>query len=392
MTEGVTTQEDWETGGFGLYVHWPFCESKCPYCDFNSHVALRISHNDWRKAYVAEVERMAALLPGRKLDSIFFGGGTPSLMEPETVQAVIETARRAWRIDNALEVTLEANPSSVEIGRFRDFAAAGVSRVSLGVQALRDEALKALGRRHSVSEALAAWDTANHVFERTSLDIIYARQNQSVESWEAELREILALGPRHMSLYQLTIEAGTAFGDRYARGRLHGLPDEDAAADQYDLTQRLCAEAGLNGYEISNHCVPGEESRHNLIYWRYGDYAGIGPGAHGRLTVNDRRMAQSGTRAPGAWLKGALSGGGHETMEMLDAEAQGYEYLLMSLRLSEGSDLRRFQALSDAEVDPAALEVLIDDRFLWHEGSRIGTTLAGRPVLNSILRALLPVT
>lgn len=392
ISADTTAMEDWEAGGFGLYVHWPYCESKCPYCDFNSHVASKIPHDRWREAYRTEIERLAALLPGRKLNSIFFGGGTPSLMQPETVQAVIDTARSSWLIDNALEVTLEANPSSVEIGQFRDFAAAGVSRVSLGVQALRDQALKLLGRRHSVAEAMRAWDTANHVFERTSMDIIYARQDQGLHDWEQELREILALNPRHLSLYQLTIESGTAFGDRYARGKLRGLPGEEVAADQFDLTQDLCGEAGLLGYEVSNHAAPGNECRHNLIYWRYGDYAGVGPGAHGRLTLNGQRKAQSGVRNPQAWLDGALRGNGYSEMDDLVLSDQGIEYLLMSLRLSEGSDLNRCRKTFGLEVDTLAIAGLVEDGFLWHDENRIGTTRQGRPILNAILREILPAT
>jgi putative oxygen-independent coproporphyrinogen III oxidase len=383
--------EDWQNGGFGLYVHWPFCQSKCPYCDFNSHVSAHISHDRWRQAYLKEIARMGALLPDRKLDSIFFGGGTPSLMDPETVHEIVSAARRTWRIDNALEVTLEANPSSVEIGRFRDFSAAGVARVSLGVQALRDDALKALGRRHSVAEALKAWETANRVFERTSLDIIYARQDQGVEDWREELAEILALGPRHLSLYQLTIESGTAFGDRYARGTLRGLPAEDDSADQYDLTQEMCAKAGLDGYEISNHCAQDAECRHNLIYWRYGDYAGIGPGAHGRVTIGGERFAQTNVRDPQGWLNGVLgSAGASDTLDALTAVDQGFEYLLMSLRLKEGSDLDRFTALAGQKLDDSTLANLVENGFLWRNEGWVGATDQGRPVLNSLLREMLP--
>ena len=348
--------EDWESGGFGLYVHWPFCESKCPYCDFNSHVASEISHSRWRKAYVNEIERLASSLPDRRLDSIFFGGGTPSLMDPGTVRAVIDAARAHWQTDNRLEITLEANPASVDVGRFQDFSFAGVSRVSLGVQSLRDDALRLLGRRHSVAEALRAWDVANQIFERTSFDVIYARQFQDVEDWSAELRDVLALNPRHLSLYQLTIEEGTAFGDRYDRGKLPGLPTDDLGADMFDLTQEICDHAGLPGYETSNHAVPGEESRHNMIYWRYGDYLGIGPGAHGRLTISGQRFAQTSPRNPMSWLSAVEThADSRMALDAIPLNEQSEEYLMMSLRLREGCDLARLHRLSGAIATPEAV-------------------------------------
>jgi len=382
--------EDWESGGFGLYVHWPFCESKCPYCDFNSHVASTISHARWRQAYVDEIQRLAPSLSGRRLDSIFFGGGTPSLMEPETVQAVIDTARKHWRTDNHLEITLEANPASVDVGRFQDFSFAGVSRVSLGVQSLRDDALRLLGRRHSVAEALKAWDVANRIFERTSFDIIYARQFQDIKSWSEELRDVLALTPRHLSLYQLTIEDGTAFGDRYDRGKLPGLPTDDLGADMFELTQEFCDRAGLPGYEISNHAAPGEESRHNLIYWRYGDYLGIGPGAHGRLTINGQRFAQTSIRNPMSWLTAVdTQKGSQMAIDAIPSEEQAEEYLMMSLRLREGCDLDRLARLSMAVAAPESLQRLQDDGLIWLKNRRVGATARGRPLLNGILRALL---
>ncbi|MCB1389347.1 MAG: coproporphyrinogen III oxidase [Rhodobacteraceae bacterium] len=380
--------EDWQSGGFALYVHWPFCAAKCPYCDFNSHVAQTISHADWLRAYVSEIQRWAALTPGRSLTSIFFGGGTPSLMEPETVAAVIDAARRAWAPGNDVEITLEANPTSVEKGRFRAFADAGINRVSLGVQALDDDALRLLGRRHSIDEALQAWDVANDVFARTSMDLIYARQFQEAGHWKAELDRALSLSPRHLSLYQLTIEPGTAFGDRYKAGKLPGLPDEDRGADLWDITQERCDRAGLSAYEVSNHAEPGEESRHNLVYWRYGDYVGIGPGAHGRVTMAGRRHSTEAIRAPLPWLKSIQDHAPAVRVERLSETDQTLEFLLMGLRLAEGVDLSRHAALQGAPLNASTLEDLVEDGLVWRAEGRIGTTVRGRPLLNAILRAL----
>ncbi len=290
---GAVLAEDWQQGGFGFYVHWPFCASKCPYCDFNSHVSAEIDESRWVRAYLREIDRYAAEVPERVLTSIFFGGGgTPSLMAPDTVSAILERIRAHWPVANDLEVTLEANPGSVEAGRFRGYADAGVNRVSVGVQALNDADLRRLGRLHTVEEALAALEIARNTFERVSFDLIYARQGQTLEEWRAELSGALEFAADHLSLYQLSIEPGTAFGDRYDAGKLRGLPDEDLSAEMYLLTQEMCETAGFHAYEVSNHAKPGAESRHNQIYWRYGDYAGIGPGAHSRLTVdgNDTRL------------------------------------------------------------------------------------------------------
>ncbi len=380
--------EDWRNGGFALYVHWPFCAAKCPYCDFNSHVAREISHARWREAYVAEIRRWAARTPERVLTSIFFGGGTPSLMQPETVAAVVEAARAAWRPANDIEITLEANPTSVEYGRFRDFAAAGVNRLSLGVQALDDEALRLLGRQHSVREALQAWDTANAVFDRASLDLIYARQFQNPELWRQELMRALALQPRHLALYQLTIESGTAFGDRYAIGKLPGLPDEDRGADLFDMTQDLCGEAGLPAYEVSNHAAPGEESRHNLVYWQYGDYIGIGPGAHGRVSDAAARRATEAERAPIRWLDSIEQERPAVSEDVLSRGDQAAELLMMGMRLSAGIDRGRYAALKGHDLDPQRLQSLTDLGLIWQHQGLIGTTAAGRPLLNSVLREL----
>jgi len=381
--------EDWQAGGFGLYVHWPFCAAKCPYCDFNSHVATAIDHARWRDAYLREIARYAAQVPGRVLTSIFFGGGTPSLMPPETVAAIIEAARAAWPVANDLEVTLEANPTSVEAGRFAAYAAGGVSRVSLGVQALDDADLRRLGRRHNVSEALQAYELACKFFDRTSFDLIYARQHQTLADWRAELRRALDLAVDHLSLYQLTIESGTAFGDRYAAGGLRGLPEDGLAADLYEVTQEMCGVAGLDAYEISNHARPGSESRHNLIYWRYGDYVGIGPGAHGRLTLDGQRHATESWLAPDRWLAAADHGTGESLRSPLSGPDQAVEYLLMGLRLRDGIDLSRHERLAGAPLDDATIGHLQAIGMVDLDGDRLRATEAGRPLLNAILRELL---
>ncbi len=387
LSSAALAGEDWEAGGFGLYVHWPFCQAKCPYCDFNSHVARSIDQRAWARAYEAEIARVGREVPGRVLRSIFLGGGTPSLMEPETVAAVIGAARAAWPLANDIEITMEANPTSVEAGRFRGYRAAGVNRLSLGVQALDDRDLRALGRLHSAEEAVAAFGIAREVFERVSLDMIYARQGQSAEAWEAELGEALRLAAGHLSLYQLTIEEGTAFGDRFASGKLRDLPDEDRAADLWDVTQRLTNAAGLPAYEVSNHAAPGQESRHNLVYWRGGDWVGVGPGAHGRLTLDGVRTGIETERAPGKWLHAVeRHGSGESSREALDAVEAAEERLMMGLRLSEGVELARLGALAGLAVRAAGLEEL---GLVEVGDGRLRATAAGRPVLNAVLRELL---
>jgi putative oxygen-independent coproporphyrinogen III oxidase len=370
---------------FALYVHWPWCQAKCPYCDFNSHVPGRVDHDAWAEALVAEIARAGAETGPRVLRSIFFGGGTPSLMEPETVRAVIDAARLAWMPANDLEVTLEANPTSVEAGRFRGYRDAGVNRVSLGVQALNDRDLHALGRRHSAEEARRAFALARDAFERVSLDLIYARQGQTPEAWEAELREALAMSAGHLSLYQLTIEPGTAFGRRFEAGSLRDLPDEDRAADLWDVTQRLTAEAGLPAYEVSNHAEEGAESRHNLVYWRGGDWVGVGPGAHGRLTLGGTRYATEAHRDPMAWLRAARAGSGESARAALTDEEAAEERLLMGLRLREGVRRDGLRALDYADR-AAELEEL---GLLTITPERLTATEAGRPVLDAVLRRLL---
>ena len=381
--------EDWEHGGFGLYIHWPFCQAKCPYCDFNSHVAAQIDQSRWQRAYLSEVERVGAETEGRVLRSVFFGGGTPSLMEPEVVDAVLTKVRATWPMANDIEITLEANPTSVEAGRFTAYHDAGVNRVSMGIQALNDPDLKALGRLHTAREALAAFDIARGVFDRVSFDLIYARQGQTLKDWEAELSRALNLAVDHLSLYQLTIEDGTAFGDRYAAGKLRGLPDDDDAADMYMATQDLCARAGFEGYEVSNHARAGAESAHNKIYWAYGDYAGIGPGAHGRLTLDGQRYATETPLAPGAWLaQVARDGTGEGPRVALRPEDQFAEFLLMGMRLREGVRLDRFSTLVD-ENFYNKIKYLKDIGMVTLNDDHLTLTARGRPVLNAILRTLL---
>jgi len=381
--------EDWRAGGFGLYIHWPFCQSKCPYCDFNSHVAASIDQRRWRDAYVREIARVAAETQGRVLETVFFGGGTPSLMEPEVVADVLAAVRAAWPMVNDPEITLEANPGSVEAGRFRGFRDAGVNRVSMGVQALNDADLRRLGRLHSVAEARQAYDIARNCFDRVSFDLIYARQDQTLADWRAELGEALSMAVDHLSMYQLTIEDGTAFGDRFARGGLRGLPDEDVQADMYAVTQEVCAAHGMPAYEVSNHARAGSESRHNLIYWRMGDYAGIGPGAHGRLTLAGRRWATVAPRAPGAWLAAVERGAaGEEPREEVSREEQATEYLLMSMRLSEGMDLGRHAALAGASLDVDRIAGLGELGLVRVKNGRLIATPEGRAVLNGVLREL----
>jgi len=373
------------TDPLALYVHWPFCVSKCPYCDFNSHVRASVDQERWRDALLADLAHEAAMLPGRRLESIFFGGGTPSLMPPATVATVLDAAERAWGFAPGIEITLEANPSSVEAARFADLAAAGVNRVSLGLQALDNETLAFLGRAHDVAEGLAALDTAQRVFDRVSFDLIYARPDQGLADWHAELARALSFGTEHLSLYQLTIEPGTRFQTEALAGRLV-LPDDDRAADLFELTRALTASAGMPAYEISNHARAGAESRHNLTYWRYQDYAGIGPGAHGRRTG----VATQRRRKPENWIEAvARNGHGIEQEEPLTPRERAVEAMLMGLRLAEGIDLARISALGERSIgalaDLAAIERLVAQGLLARDASRLAATDAGMPVLNAIL-------
>ena len=392
-SEPGDVRENWEESGFGLYVHWPFCAAKCPYCDFNSYVSKEVSHVQWAEAFEREILNAGAATQGRTLDSIFFGGGTPSLMDPQTTKRIIDAAQRQWTFRNSIEITLEANPSSVEYGKFVDFQSAGVNRISLGIQSLDDQALRRLGRLHSVETAQKAWDIANKVFDRASFDLIYARQNQSLKSWEAELLEAFQMNPNHLSLYQLTVEDGTAFGDLLSRGRLQGLPDEDLGADLYERTQDICNERGIPAYEISNHAVSGEESVHNRIYWRGGDFVGIGPGAHGRLTIGGRRIATVQEKTPAKWLLRAAEGrAAEQDPEVLNLTDQAREYLLMSMRMAEGTQFDKLDRLTPVSALKRKIQHLDQLGLVWQDGQKFGATPEGRPLLNRILLELLSDT
>lgn len=376
-----------------LYIHWPFCKFKCPYCDFNSHVRDRVNHPEWRQAYLDEMRFYREMTGPRRIQSIFFGGGTPSLMEADTVAGVIEEAGKLWDLPAGTEITLEANPTSVEAEKLRGFKTAGVNRVSLGVQALRDEDLKKLGRQHSAAEALAAVKIAAGIFDRYSFDLIYARPDQNVADWKQELGEALAYAPSHMSLYQLTIEEGTAYYTLHQRGELK-IPDENTAADMYELTQEMMEAQGLPAYEISNHARVGQESQHNLVYWRYGDYAGIGPGAHGRLTVNGEKRATRAHKAPEVWLERVRQNRhGAHPFETVDHTKRGHEMLLMGLRLREGISLDTFLHESQTPflqfVNDNSLQSLLDEGFLEITGERVKATATGRQRLNAVLSHLI---
>ncbi|MBC6406300.1 MAG: coproporphyrinogen III oxidase [Rhodospirillales bacterium] len=375
-----------------LYVHWPFCLAKCPYCDFNSHVRAQIDQARWRDALLRELQHYADRLNPRRLTSIFFGGGTPSLMPGETVAAAIEAACAAWTPAPDLEITLEANPTSVETGRFSDYAAAGVERLSLGVQALNDRALAFLGRQHSATEAMAALDLALARFPRVTFDLIYARPGQSLADWQQELTEALALGSEHLSLYQLVLEEGTRFHAAARRGELR-LPEEEAQVVLFEATQALTARAGLPAYEISNHARPGRESRHNLTYWRYGDYLGIGPGAHSRLSDHMGRWAQRQHRAPEVWLE-RVERKGHAEQErnLLSPERQLEELTVMGLRLTDGLSLTSVEARLGAPLESLLpqdrLQRLIERGLLEKDADGLRATASGRLRLDALLRFL----
>jgi len=379
-----------EKRAFGVYVHWPFCLSKCPYCDFNSHVRhAAIDEDRFARAFAREIETTAARLPSRDVSSIFLGGGTPSLMAPRTVGLVLDAIGKHWRVASDVEVTLEANPTSVEATRFAGYRAAGVNRVSLGVQALDDRSLRELGRLHSAREALDAVAVARRSFDRYSFDLIYARPAQTPEMWAGELRLAIAEAAEHLSLYQLTIEEGTPFFGLHAAGKLK-TPDEGLARALYDVTQEVCAHHSLPAYEISNHARPGAECRHNLVYWRGDEYAGIGPGAHGRLDIGGIRHATATEKRPEAWLmRVEASGHGVTTDELLNSEERADEFLLMGLRLAEGIDPDRYAALAGRPLDPKRIALLREEGAITVDADgRLRVTQAGFPVLDAVVADL----
>jgi putative oxygen-independent coproporphyrinogen III oxidase len=379
-----------DESAFGVYIHWPFCLSKCPYCDFNSHVRhAKIDEQRYVRAFAAEIAATASRVPLRTVSTIFFGGGTPSLMQPATVGAILDTIAKHWPVAKDAEVTLEANPTSVEATRFNGYRAAGVNRVSLGVQALDDEALKSLGRTHTAEEALAAVAIARSAFERYSFDLIYARQGQTPQAWAAELKRAIAEAGEHLSLYQLTIEPETPFHTLHASGKL-SVPDEDSARALYDTTQEVCAAAGLPAYEISNHARPGAECRHNLVYWRAHEYAGIGPGAHGRLDIDGERHATETERRPEAWLMRVESlGHGVVGDDTLLRSQMADEFLLMGLRLSEGIDPARYQQLAGRALDPRRIKILQQEGAIeLTPGGKLRVTQSGFPVLDAVVADL----
>ncbi len=375
---------------FGVYLHWPFCLSKCPYCDFNSHVRQGgVDEARYRAAFAAEIAATAQRVPGRTVSTLFFGGGTPSLMDPKTVGAILDAVGRHWRVAPDVEITLEANPTSVEASRFHGYRAAGVNRVSLGVQSLDDRSLKQLGRLHTAREALDAVAVARAIFPRFSFDLIYARPGQTVAAWRDELGQALGEAGEHLSLYQLTIEPDTPFAALHAGGKLV-LPDDDLGRDLYDLTLDQCAAAGLPAYEVSNHARPGAECRHNLVYWRYGEYAGIGPGAHGRLMVDGERRATATEKRPEAWLTRVESlGHGVTVDDALTRDEQADEFLLMGLRLAEGIDPQSYAALAGRPLDLERIAALTGHGFVETTGDgRLRVTRSGFPVLDAVVADL----
>ncbi|MBK9586950.1 MAG: coproporphyrinogen III oxidase [Alphaproteobacteria bacterium] len=377
----------------GVYIHWPFCASKCPYCDFNSHVREGIDDEDWASAYERAISYYSRLVPGREVVSIFFGGGTPSLMKPKTVERIVSGIKKSWRCADDLEVTLEANPTSVEIGKFKDFRSAGVSRVSLGIQALDDESLKFLGREHNAAEALQAIEIAQSCFERMSFDLIYARPGQTPETWARELERGLSLARGHLSLYQLTIERNTPFFMRHRRGEF-SVPDEVEGAELYLLTQEMTRRAGVPAYEVSNHAAPGQECRHNMVYWNYQDYIGIGPGAHGRFVLNGQKVASRDHAAPEVWLQRVGEAGyGSHPFEDISSEAQREEALMVGFRLNQGigfQDFRsRFLVHPLELIHPGNLALSVGEGWVRLSDERIVLTVEGMLRLNSLIGFLL---
>ena len=376
-----------------IYIHWPFCASLCPYCDFNSHVANKIDHDTWAAAYISELRHWHVQMPEHEITSIFWGGGTPSLMQPQIVERILQEIHRLWPVHENVEITLEANPGSVEAEKLKDFAAAGINRVSLGVQSMRDDAFRFLGRRHSRDEAMAALEVARQVFARTSADFIYARAGQTVADWQSELTEILMLRLDHLSLYQLTIEPGTPFYMRAQKGEQMTAGD-DASAEMFELTQSMCAAENMPAYEISNHARAGQASRHNLAYWEYGDYLGIGPGAHGRVTLGGIKHSTTTHRAPKIYLeKIATNGHGLHAPKKLSENDMLQEMLMMGLRLTAGipkSRIEHYAARKFNDVFAAAmLQPFLDEKLIWINKNAIGATPQGAMKLNALTKSLI---
>ena len=373
----------------GIYVHWPYCQSKCPYCDFNAYASADFDHRTWLNAYLRQLDSYFEETSDRTCASVYFGGGTPSLMDPKTVGGILDRINSAWGFEDGHEVTLEANPSSSEAERFDGFRAAGVNRISIGVQSLRDDELRRLGRLHNAAEARSAFDAASSAFERTSFDLIYGRQHQSLDDWVGELEEALGWGSEHLSLYQLTIEPRTPFGARQRTGRLPGLPDDEQAADMFVATREICERSGYAQYEISNFAKPGSESRHNLLYWRYREFLGVGPGAHGRFAASGRMAATETHLSPDVWLSAlAERGTGESKRTLISDSEQAKEYLLMSFRLAEGVDTRRYARMNGAELDSETIEHLAAEGLVEISEGFLRATDRGRLLLNAILTEL----
>ena len=380
---------DWKNSGFGIYLHWPYCESKCPYCDFNSYVEKNVNWYEWELSFLSQLGFYYQETGDRKVNSIFFGGGTPSLMNPKLVSNIINHISNLWGFEDTIEITLEANPSSVESRRFAEFKAAGVNRVSIGVQALNNIDLKKLGRLHSVQDALNAIEIGKDTFDRVSFDLIYARQDQKLQDWELELKKALTLEPDHLSLYQLTIEPNTTFGNLKEKGKLSGLPDENLGGDLYHLTNNLCYKFGLNPYEVSNYSRKNHESIHNKIYWNYGDYLGVGPGAHGRITTQKGRFATQNYYSPIKWQKNALNNAGESIRTLINGKDQADEMAMMGLRLNSGFSKERYFRLSGKKLNEKTLTFLISDNLITVENNFIKATAQGRVVLNSLILNIL---
>ena len=380
---------DWKNSGFGIYLHWPYCESKCPYCDFNSYVEKNVNWYEWELSFLSQLGFYYQETGDRRVNSIFFGGGTPSLMNPKLVSNIINHISNLWGFEDTVEITLEANPSSVESSRFTEFKAAGVNRVSIGVQALNNIDLKKLGRLHSVQDALNAIEIGKDTFDRVSFDLIYARQDQKLQDWELELKKALTLEPDHLSLYQLTIEPNTTFGNLKEKGKLSGLPDENLGGDLYHLTNNLCYKFGLNPYEVSNYSRKNHESIHNKIYWNYGDYLGVGPGAHGRITTQKGRFATQNYYSPIKWQKNALNNAGESIRTLINGKDQADEMAMMGLRLNSGFSKERYFRLSGKKLNEKTLTFLISDNLITVENNFIKATAQGRAVLNSLILNIL---